>query len=296
MINVYGLAIAGTDSGNYNLSATNTTATANITAATLTVTADHLSRPYGVTNPILTATLAGFVAGESLTNSDVAGSPALATTARTNSNVGSYPITVGKGSLVATNYGFKFVSGTLTVMPADTAALLSTTLNPARTNQNITFAAQIKPLTTTVLPLVGVIQFKCNGTNKLGNAVSVASGAANLTVLAANLGQSNAVITVEYSDPAGNFSPSTNSLTQNILVAVTPPPPSKLSLAPALANGVVAAQLAGVSGQTYIIEVSADLTHWSPLSTNVADTNGIVLLIDANAVAFPSRFYRAYSP
>ncbi len=296
LINIYGLANAGADSGNYNLSATNTTATANITAATLTVTADHLSRPYGVTNPILTATLAGFVAGESLTNSDVTGSPALATTARTNSNVGAYPITVGKGSLVATDYVFKFVSGTLTVTPADTAALLSTTLNPARTNQNITFAAQIKPLATTVLPATGVIQFKCNGTNKLGNAVSVASGAANLTVLAANLGQSNAVITAEYSDPAGNFNPSTNSLTQNILVVVTPPPPSKLSLAPALADGVVAAQLAGVSGQSYVIETSADLIHWSPLSTNVADTNGIVSLIDSNAVAFPSRFYRAYSP
>ena len=198
--------------------------------------------------------------------------------------------------MVATDYVFKFVSGTLTVTPADTAALLSTTLNPARTNQNITFAAQIKPLATTVLPATGVIQFKCNGTNKLGNAVSVASGAANLTVLAANLGQSNAVITAEYSDPAGNFNPSTNSLTQNILVVVTPPPPSKLSLAPALADGVVAAQLAGVSGQSYVIETSADLIHWSPLSTNVADTNGIVSLIDSNAVAFPSRFYRAYSP
>jgi aspartate carbamoyltransferase regulatory subunit len=300
LINVYGLANAGADSGNYNLSATNTTATANITTATLTVTADNLSRPYGVTNPILTATIAGFVTGESLTNSDVTGSPVPTTTAKTNSNVGAYPITAGKGSLAARDYTFKLVNGTLTVTPADTAALLSTTLNPARTNQNITFAAQIRPLAATVLVPTGVIQFKCNGTNKLGNAVSVTnSGTANLTVMAASLGQSNAVITAEYSDPAGNFSPSTNSLTQNILIIVTPPPPpppSKLSLAPAFANGVVAAQLAGVTGQTYVIEVSADLIHWTAISTNVADTNGIVSLVDSNAVAFPSRFYRAYSP
>ena len=296
LINVYSLAITGTDSSNYNLSATNTTATANITPATLTVTADNLARPYGVTNPVLTATSTGFVAGESLTYSDVTGSPVLTTTATTNSNVGTYTLAVSKGSLASTDYSFKFVNGALTVTPADTTAQLSTTMNPAFTNQNITFAAQVKPLATTVLPPTGVIQFKCNGTNKLGNAISVTSGAANLTVLAANLGQTNTVITAEYSDPAGNFNPSTNSLTQTIVAVVTPPPPSKLSLAPALANGIVTAQLSGVTGQTYVIEASADLIHWTAISTNVADANGIVSLIDSNAVAFPSRFYRAYSP
>ena len=108
LINVYGLAVTGNDSGNYNLSATNTTAAANITTAALSVTADSLARPYGVTNPILTATFAGFVAGESLTNSDVVGSPALTTTAKTNSNVGTYPITISKGSLVSVNYKLSF--------------------------------------------------------------------------------------------------------------------------------------------------------------------------------------------
>ncbi len=263
LINVYGLAVTGNDSGNYNLSATNTTAAANITTAALSVTADSLARPYGVTNPILTATFAGFVAGESLTNSDVVGSPALTTTAKTNSNVGTYPITISKGSLVSVNYKLSFTNGVLTVTPASTAALISTTLNPALTNQNITFAAQVKPLATSLLPPVGVIQFKCNGTNKLGSAVSVASGAANMTIVAASLGQNYAVITAEYSDPAGNFSPSTNSLTQSIVVVTAPPPPSKLSLAPAFVNGTMTAQLSGVAGQTYVIEASADLTHWT---------------------------------
>ena len=147
-----------------------------------------------------------------------------------------------------------------------------------------------------MLPPVGVIQFKCNGTNKLGNAISVASGAANLTVLAAALGQSNAIITAEYSDPAGNFNSSTNSLTQNIVTVVTPPPPSKLSLAPSFGNGVVTAQLSGVAGQTYVIQASTDLLNWISISTNIADAAGAVSLVDSNAVAFPSRFYRAFSP
>ncbi len=295
LINVFGLSAAGTDATNYVLSATNTTATGNISAVTLTIAAANLSRPYATTNPVLMATYSGFVAGES--SSNLTGAPAFTTTAKTNSNVGTYPITIAKGSLFSVNYSLKFTNGVLTVTKADTAALLSTTLNPALTNQNITFAANIKPLATSVLPPVGTIQFKCNGTNKLGNAVSVAtSGLANLTVLASTLGQSNAVITAEYSDPAGNFAPSTNSLTQVIVSVVVPPVPSKISLAPSFGNGTVTASLSGTAGQTYVIEASTDLLHWQALSTNIADAAGIVSLVDSNAVSFPSRFYRAYSP
>jgi hypothetical protein len=297
LINVSGLTIAGADSGNYNLSATNTTATANISQALLTVAAASLTRPYATTNPVFVSVFSGFVAGESLTNSDLTGSPLLATTAKTNSVVGTYPITISKGSLTSVDYSFKFTNGVLTVIKADTAALLSTTLNPARTNQNITFAATVNPLAATVLPPTGVIQFKSNGTNKLGSAISVSTGTANLTVLAATLGQTNAVITAEYSDPAGNFNSSTNSLTQNIVAVVTPPPPpSKLSLAPSFSNGIVTAQLAGVANQTYVIQASTDLVTWVSISTNIADAAGAVSLVDSNAVAYPSRFYRAYSP
>jgi hypothetical protein len=295
LINVFGLSAAGTDAINYVLSATNTTATGNISAVTLTIAAANLSRPYATTNPILIAIYSGFVTGESSAN--LTGAPTFTTTAKTNSNVGTYPITIAKGSLFSVNYSLKFTNSVLTVTKADTAALLSTTLNPALTNQNITFAANIKPLATSVLPPVGTIQFKCNGTNKLGNAVSVAtSGLANLTVLASTLGQSNALITAEYSDPAGNFAPSTNSLTQVIVSVVVPPVPSKISLAPSFGNGTVTASLAGTAGQTYVIEASTDLLHWQALSTNIADAAGIVSLVDSNAVSFPSRFYRAYSP
>jgi hypothetical protein len=296
LINVYGLAIAGTDSANYTLSATNTTASANITAGALTVAAANLSRPYATTNPVLSAVYSGFVAGESLANSDLTGSPVLTTTATTNSPVGSYPITIAKGTQASVNYTLKYTNGILTVTKADTTALLSTTLNPARTNQNITFAAKISPLAVTVLTPTGNIQFKSNGTNKLGNAIPLSSGLANVTILAATLGQSNAVITAEYSDPAGNFNSSTNSLTQSIVTVVALPPPSKLSLAPSFGGGNVTAQLSGVAGQTYIIQASTDLIHWTPFSTNVADASGGVSLVDSNAVVYPSRFYRAFSP
>lgn len=296
LVNVSGLAISGTDSGNYSLTATNSATTANISQALLTVAAANLSRPYATTNPILIAIYSGFVTGETLTNSDLTGSPALTTSANTNSNVGSYPIAIAKGTLASLNYSLKFTNGVLTVTKADTSALLSTTANPAQTNQNVTFAARISPIATTVLPPSGMIQFKCNGTNKLGSAVSVSSGFANLTVLAATLGQTNTVITAEFSDPAGNFNSSTNSLTQNIVSPVVTPPPSKLSLAPSFSNGNITAQIAGVAGQTYVIQASVDLTHWVSISTNIADAAGIVSLVDSNTAAFPSRYYRAYTP
>ncbi len=298
LIIVSGLATVGPDALNYILAAANTTSATNILQAPLTVAAASLSRPYATTNPVLFAVYSGFVAGESLTNCDVAGSPVLATTAATNSGVGNYPITIAKGTLTSVDYSLKFTNGVLTVTKADTAAIISTTVNPALTNQPITFAAIVNPLAPTVLPPSGVIQFRCNGTNKLGNAVSLTGGAANYTVIAAALGQSNAVITAEYSDPAGNFNSSTNSLTQSIVApaVVTSPPPSKLSLSFVPGSGGMNAQLAGVADQKYVIEASTDLVNWFPISTNVADSNGAVSLVDSNAVAYPSRYYRAFSP
>ena len=295
LVTVSGLAIAGADAVNYVLSSSNTTTTASITQAVLTVSAGNLSRPYATTNPPLAAIYSGFVAGESTTNSDPLGTPVLTTAATTSSTVGSYAITISKGTLVSTNYSLIFSNGTLTVTPAATAVQLSTTINPALTNQNITFTAQVTPTIATVLPPSGMIQFMVNGTNKLGSPVSLTGGQASLTALAGSLGKGNVIIAAEYSDPSGNFNASSNALSQAI---VTPPPPSpcKLSLTPSFASGKVTANLSGTAGTTYIIQASTDFVHWTAISTNVADANGLVSLIDSNTAAYPSRFYRAYSP
>ena len=60
----------------------------NVIPASLTVSADNQSRTYGATNPVFTTTYSGFVNGDSLTNSDVAGAPSLGTLADTTSPVG----------------------------------------------------------------------------------------------------------------------------------------------------------------------------------------------------------------
>ena len=65
--------------------------------------------------PALTATITGYVNGQTPATSGVTGSPACTTTATATSAGGTYPITCSIGTLAAVNYTFAFVPGTLTV-------------------------------------------------------------------------------------------------------------------------------------------------------------------------------------
>ena len=119
----------GTLTAGSNYTLTFVGANLTISKATLTVTADNKSRPYGDPNPLLTATFAGFKFAESLATSGVAGAPALATVAAQSSPVGPYAITAALGTLASGNYAFAFVNGTLTV---DKASLTITANDASR--------------------------------------------------------------------------------------------------------------------------------------------------------------------
>jgi hypothetical protein len=98
--------------GNYTVTVNN--GIMNIGPATLTVTANDASRPFGAPNPVFTASYSGFVAGENA--SVLSGQPAFNTAADLTSPVGSpYPIIVSPGTLSAANYQFVFVPGVLTI-------------------------------------------------------------------------------------------------------------------------------------------------------------------------------------
>src|SRR5439155_2884611 len=99
---------------NYNLTFIGSNLT--ITPRTLTVTADNKVKTYGDPNPALTASYSGFVNGD--TDTILSGAPALSTAATATSGVGSYPITVGAGTLSAANYSFAFVNGALIINKA----------------------------------------------------------------------------------------------------------------------------------------------------------------------------------
>ena len=134
-----------------------------VTKAPLTVAANPATMVYGSTVPTLSATITGFVNGD--TASVVTGAPALSTAATSSSGVGSYPISVGAGTLAATNYSFpNLVSGTLTVSPA----VLTVTADP----KSMVYGSVVPTLTYTVSGFVN------------GDTASVVGGSPALTTTA----------------------------------------------------------------------------------------------------------------
>ena len=113
-VGTYQVTCSGAVDSNYTISYAGGTLTVN--KAVLTVTAASTTRTYGSANPALTYSISGFVNTD--TSSVVSGAPSLHTTAVTCSSVGSYPITIGAGTLSAANYSFSYVGGTLSVTPA----------------------------------------------------------------------------------------------------------------------------------------------------------------------------------
>jgi hypothetical protein len=88
----------------------------SISQASLQVTPDNLTKVVKAANPPLTTKISGFVNGETLATSGVAGAPACSTTATTSSGVGTYQNNCSRGTLAAANYGFTFGTGSLKVV------------------------------------------------------------------------------------------------------------------------------------------------------------------------------------
>jgi hypothetical protein len=125
-----------------NLSATNyifsyTNGTLTVGQASLIVSADNKSRPFGAANPVFTATYGGFVNGE--TTNVLGGGPSLTTTADTSSPAGTYAIVATNGTLTSSNYAFTFVDGVLTVTSA--APIVVSIANASPTNLVINWTA-----------------------------------------------------------------------------------------------------------------------------------------------------------
>jgi MBG domain (YGX type) len=109
-----------TFTGTANYNDTSGTVDDCIAKAHLTVTADDKSRGYGAANPTFTATISGFVNGETI--AAVSGSATFSGTGPSSTattSVGNYVITPAAGTLSATNYDFtSFADGTLTITKA----------------------------------------------------------------------------------------------------------------------------------------------------------------------------------
>ena len=155
-------------------------ASQTVNQAPLTVTAANATRVYGQANPAFTATLTGFVNGDSA--SVVTGAPSLGTSATITSSVGSYPITVAQGTLSAANYTFVFVPGTLTISQDAT----TTTGNPPSASvsfgQGLTVTATVTAQPPgSGMPTGSVDFYDTTTATDLGKA-TLASGVASLSI------------------------------------------------------------------------------------------------------------------
>ncbi len=128
-----GLTLSGTTAGNYQLSSTSATATADITAAPITVTADAKSKLYGDTDPALTyqVTSGSLATGDSFTG---------ALTRVADENAGTHAIQQGTLALTS-NYNLTYVGANLTItaraitVTADAKGKLYGDTDPALTYQ-----------------------------------------------------------------------------------------------------------------------------------------------------------------
>jgi len=124
-VGVNGIALSGTDAGNYNLMNTTTSTTASITPKALTVTANSDTKLYdgSAYSGGKGVSYSGFVAVDS--QSDIGGTLAYGGSSQGAVAAGNYVITPGGLSSISGNYALGFVDGALSITTSNvsTAAL-----------------------------------------------------------------------------------------------------------------------------------------------------------------------------
>ena len=142
-----GVSLAGAASVNYTLT-NHPSASATITPATLTYTADPKSRAYGAANPAFTGTVSGFIGSETQASATT-GTLAFSSAATQTSGVGSYSINGSGLTANSGNYTFAQAAANataLTINKADATVVV--------TPYTVTYDGQ--PHTATVTSITGV--------------------------------------------------------------------------------------------------------------------------------------------
>jgi hypothetical protein len=141
----------------------------------INVAASSTNKIYGQGNPALTGVVSGVVAGDNITAS-------YSTLATAASPVGSYPITASLNDPLGRlgNYTVQSTNGTLSITPAATSALLTSSANPALPGSPVTFTCNLAIVPAGAGVVTGTVQFTLNGTNA-GSPVPVANAAASFT-------------------------------------------------------------------------------------------------------------------
>jgi hypothetical protein len=162
-------SVTGPGLANYTVAPVN--GTLMVTPATLTITANNASRPFGTTNPSFSGSVNGAVNGDTFTES-------FSTTATVTSPVGSYAIVPSVTGADLANYAVTPVNGTLAVNQAGSVTTLLTSSASANAGAPVTFTATATSATTGIP--TGQVQF-LDGATPLGSGTLNPQGVAAFT-------------------------------------------------------------------------------------------------------------------
>jgi hypothetical protein len=205
--------VTWTFAGNANYAASSGTSTVDITPATLTVTANALTKVYGSADPALTFTVSGL---QSTDTASTVLSGAL--TRAAGETVAGGPYAISQGTLAANgNYTINFIGSRLTINPDATTTVVSSSANPSDYGQAVTFSVTVTANPPGSGTPTGTVTFLDGGT-VLGTVAVDATGHASFTTAPFALAVGNHAITAVYSGD-GNFTASSSSLTEAVLSA-----------------------------------------------------------------------------
>jgi hypothetical protein len=135
-----------------------------------------------------------------------------------------------------------------------------------------------------------VLEFYLNGT-----LVQSWSGNVDWSVFQFNVPVGTNLVEWRYSkDPSLSLGEDA-AFIDNLFLPLTSAASARAHLQLSVASQTIGLQLQGQVDRAYVLEVSPDLVHWQPLSTNIA-TGGVLRITDAGWRTRPTRFYRAVQP
>lgn len=276
----YPITASGYTSSNYQITYTDGTLTVN--PAPLTVRADDRSRAYGAANPANSATISGFVLGE--TEAVLSGTLSFSTTATPASAPGTYAIT--PSGLTATNYVITFQNGTLTVSQAPltiTAQDASRTYGAANPAFAATYSGFV--LGEDESALAGTLSFTAPGAAAGAGTHAIVPGGLTstnyaITYVSGTLTIAKAPVTVTAADATRAYGAADPAFTATYAGLVNGETPAGLGFAPTFSTTAVAASAPGtypitpgglVSGNYAFTYVDGTLTVTKANLTVTAD-------------------------
>jgi predicted permease len=270
-ITVSNLTLSGSSSANYSLAATNISATANITARSLTVTATGVNKTYDGTTAATVTLSDNRIAGDVFT--DTYGSANFSSSAVGNGKAVSVSGIYISGT-DAGNYSLSNTTAATTanILAAGSSLAFNASLNPAGYLANVSYTATLPSDAT------GTVTLFTNG-------ISFASGAPVSGTFAANLAslpRGTNLITAIYSGDS-NYSAATNSFNE----VITNHPPQTGYFSFSVTNGV-SLKVSISSLLSAVIDADSDSVSLVSVSKS---TNGMNVYTNSTLLLFQNTNY-----